>query len=172
MMAMNERERKLVIFGGGGLAIFVLLYFLLPAFFSAEETGTVGKQRDDLNAIMQLYKDFSNVRAEYQRIETAINSQSGFSILTELENLASTAEIKNNIESMESRTKPNNEYFRELAVDVRLVKITLKQLLQFLYSVEYSEKVLRVKKLHIEARYDNPDLLNAELEVSTFKPLE
>ena len=175
-MALSDRERKVILFGGAGLAVFVLLYLLVPALLPGGEAGpagsSVGKQQGDLNTIMKLYKDFANIRAEYKRIETAINAQREFSILTELENLANQAEIKNNIESMESKPKPANEFFREQAVDVRLIKVTLKQLLTFLYSIDFSPKVLRVKKLHVDLRFDNTDLLNVEREVSTFKPLE
>lgn len=172
-MALTNRERKIVLFGGGGLVLFLLLYLVVPFFFNDnQQTTTVGEQRSDLAAIMHLYKDFENVKASYETIEGKINSDNTFSILTELENLAAQSQIKSNIEAMESKTKPKNEFFLEQAVEVRLIKITLKQLLTFLYSIEYSPKVLRVKKLHLESRFDNADLLNAQIEVSTFKPLE
>jgi hypothetical protein len=172
-MAMSDRERKMVTFGGGGLAVFLILYFLIPALFSdGPATGTIGKERSDLETIMRLYKDFSNVQSEYSKIEKKINTRGMFSLLTELESLAKDAEISSHIESMESKTKSKNEYFKEEAVDIRLFKITLKQLISFMYSIEFSPKVLRVKRLHVEVTANNADLMNVELEVATFKPLK
>lgn len=172
-MAISDRERKLLIFGGGAFVLFILLYFVVPALFSSDKTpGVMGSQRKDLMEIMTMYKDFSNIRTDFNKIEAQIKKQKDFSILTELESLAEKAEIKNNIESMESKPKPKNEFFKEQSVDVRLIKVNLKQLLSFLYSIEYSTKILRVKKLHVDVRFDDADLVNASLEVSTFKPLE
>ena len=174
MMAINDREKKLVIFGGGGLVLFLVLWFLVPALFSGDSgtIATVGKQKSDLDSIMRLYRDFANVQAEYNKIASKVVNQKNLSLLAELENLADQAEIKSNIEAMESKPKPKNEYFKEEAVDIRLIKISLKQVLTFLYAVEYSPKVLRIKKLHLEVRYDNPDMMNAQIEVATFKPLD
>lgn len=172
-MALNDRERKIVIFGGGGLLAFLLLWFVIPALFSGDDQTAAGTDgsKSDLEAIMMLYKDFANVQAEYKKIEGRINSRKDFKLLTELESLGEKAEISTNIESMEDKPKPKNDYFKEQAVDIRLQKVTLKQLIAFLYSIEYSTNVLRVKKLHVEVRYDNPDLLNAQIEVATFTPL-
>ena len=172
-MTLSDRERKIILFGGGGLALFLLIYLVLPALFSGGPTTTGAvTSKKDLESIMRLYRDFSNVQSSFTRIENQINTQGVFSILTELENLASQSEIKSNIESMESKPKPKNEYFTEQAVEVKLIKVTLKQLLTFLYSIEFSPKVLHVKKLHLEVRFDNKELLNAQIEVSTFTPLE
>ena len=174
-MAVSDRERKLLIFGGGGLALFVLFWFIIPAILGGGGNGTtvddIGKEKSDLEAIRKMIKDFDTTRDDYQKIERAINSQKNVSILAELEALADAANIKANIESMDTKSKPKNEFFKEDAVDIRLIKLTLDQLITFLYSVEYSPKVLRVKKMHLEVRYDNPDLINADIEISTFKPL-
>lgn len=173
-MAINDRERKLVIFGGGALLIFLILWFVVPALLSDNggTLATIGKQKSDLDSIMRLYRDFANVQSEYKKIESKISGQKSLSLLAELENLADQSEIKSNIEAMESKPKPKNEFFKEEAVDIRLIKISLKQVLTFLYAVEYSPKVLRIKKLHLEIRYDNKDLMNAQIEVATFKPLD
>ncbi len=173
-MPISDREKKFVIFGGSGLALFILLFFILPAFMDgcdSSGSGSLGKQKSDLDTIMSLSKDFATVRSEFRKTEVKINNNRSFSLLTELENIANNSEVKTNIESMDSKTKPKNDFFKEEAVEIRLVKITLKQLTTLLFNIEHSQKVLRVKKLHIQVRYDNKDLLDAQLQVSTFKPL-
>lgn len=173
-MAISDREKKYITFGGGGLLVFVLLFFVLPALMdgcSSTGGGSIGKQKSDLDSIMALSKDFANVQAEFRKTEAKINRNQAFSLLTELENIANNSEVKTNIESMDSKSKPKNDFFKEEAVEVRLVKITLKQLTTFLFNIEHSQKVLRVKKLHVQVRYDNKDLVDAQFQVSTFKPL-
>lgn len=169
-MAISDRERKMLIFGLGGLAVFVLLYFIVPAIIGGDSSkgGPSGSSKD-LESIISLYQDFSAVQAEYNKMEQAIMNNKNFSLLSELETMAAQAEI--NIDSIESTTLPKNEFFTVEAVDIRLSKVNLVQLMTFLHTIEYSDKVLRVKKLHVDVRFDNPDLMNAEIRVNTFKPL-
>ena len=46
--------------------------------------------------------------------------------------------------------------------------ITIEQLRRYLYEIEYSTKVLRVKELSVEVRFDNKNLMNVRVLVSKF----
>jgi hypothetical protein len=54
---------------------------------------------------------------------------------------------------------------------LRLQKINIEELGRLLYDIEQSPKVLRVRKLHVETRFDDPTLVNVSMEVSMFKML-
>jgi hypothetical protein len=46
--------------------------------------------------------------------------------------------------------------------------VSLSKLVDFIYKVENSGHLLKVKRLRIKTRYDNPDLLNVTLQVTTY----
>jgi len=54
-------------------------------------------------------------------------------------------------------------------VDLVIDNITLPQLVEFIYKIENSGHLVKVKRFRVKARFDNPDLLNATFQVSTFE---
>jgi len=53
---------------------------------------------------------------------------------------------------------------------VRLSKVTLPQLIDFLYSIEYDKtRLLRVKELRLRTRFDNKQLFDVSFQVSTYR---
>ena len=61
--------------------------------------------------------------------------------------------------------------FEESLIDMKLEKITLKQLTDFLFYVESPADLIKVKKMTINKMKDNPDYLSAQMQISSFQPL-
>jgi hypothetical protein len=54
-------------------------------------------------------------------------------------------------------------------MDMRLEKITIKQLADFLYFVESPADLVRIKKITINKMKESPEYLNAQLQISSFQ---
>lgn len=61
-----------------------------------------------------------------------------------------------------------NDVYKEERFGVKLNKINLKDLVNYLYKIESSEYLLTVRELRIDPDKREPNLLNAKFEVSTF----
>jgi len=173
MMQLSKRERIYLTVGGGFVGAVLLYLLIISPFFSgisrAEQQIQQGKR--DLQTIIGLYKSYTNIQAEFNDLEQRIKNNADFSVLAALEELAAEAGIRDNIDSMQEKPRPDNNYFQESAVEVKLKKVDLKQLMNYMYKIEESPNLLRVRHLIVETRYDDRDVLNARIEVSTFKPL-
>ena len=66
-----------------------------------------------------------------------------------------------------------SEMFDEASVDVRLKRVRLEQLVSFLHAIEdQPDKLLRLRKLSIKARFDKKQDLDVSFTVSTYRLLE
>ena len=59
----------------------------------------------------------------------------------------------------------------ESLIDMKLEKITIKQLTDFLYFVESPADLVRIKKIIINKMKENPEYLSAQLQISSFQTL-
>jgi len=170
---LDDRQRKILMIVGAGLAVLLFLWIVvLPRLGIGGLDNKIAKKEQELQEITRLYKSFEQVKRDFNKIESAINRNQTMSLLSELSNITEKLNIKQGIESMVSKAKPKNEFYQEEAVEIRIKKLTNEELTRLLYEIEHSTKVLRVRKLNVEARFDDPSLVDAVLEVSTFKRLE
>jgi hypothetical protein len=69
---------------------------------------------------------------------------------------------------MDKKKQAKNPYYDEDAVEVKMQKVNIIQLITFLYELEYSPKVLRVREMHLDTRFDNKELFDAKILVSKY----
>ena len=61
--------------------------------------------------------------------------------------------------------------YEESAVEMRLDKLTMKQLTDFLYQVESREELVRIRKMSIGKMKESPEYLSVSIQVYTYQPL-
>ena len=108
------------------------------------------------------------VHGRLATVEERIRSGPRGEIFTTLEKLAADSALK--VDSMEPRTSPASDSYRETKVQVALKGVTLPQLVNYLHRIDSSEQVLSIKSLRIRSRKDKPDLLDVTFTVSSFEP--
>ena len=64
-----------------------------------------------------------------------------------------------------------SDFFEESLIDMKLDKITTKQLTDFLYFAESPADLVRIKKISITKMKESPEYLSAQLQIYSFQPL-
>jgi hypothetical protein len=72
---------------------------------------------------------------------------------------------------MDPKSTPPNDLYRESVIEVRLQSVNLKELTDYLFKVENSGSFLKIKRLRIKSRTDDPGHLDVSFRVSSFEPL-
>lgn len=167
---LAPRERLLVLGAGGALAAAVLLLgVVMPSLRAASAaTGRVASAEQELLAVERLRHEYDEVQGRLASVEQRIRSGPRGEIFTTLEKLARDSAVK--VDSMEPRTAPASDEYRETRVQVALKGVTLAQLVNYLHRIDSSEQVLSIKSLRIRARKDRPDMLDVTFTVSSFEP--
>jgi general secretion pathway protein M len=154
--------------------VAVVFIILLPISLASGKIGkmdkSLKKNREEMGSIVSEIDSYNDMRGKLRSMESSLEKGFDTTLSTTLENLASKEGIKENIESIKERPVVPSELFDESIVDVRISKVGLEQLINFLYSIEYDRsKLLRVKELRMRTRFDNRQLFDVSFQVSTYR---
>jgi len=61
--------------------------------------------------------------------------------------------------------------FEESLVDIRLDKITIKQLTDFLYYAESPADLVRIKRITVSKMKESPEYLSVQMQLASFQML-
>lgn len=170
-LGLPPQQQTIAMVGAG---VILLIIILLPISLAS---GKIGRMDDSLKQsnqqmgdIVYEIEDYDKARDRLKQLETSLKSGFDTALSTTLESLATKSGIQDNIESIKERPIVPSELFDESIVEVRISKVTLPQLIDFLYSIEYDKnKLLRVKDLRMRTRYDNSQLFDVSFQVSTYR---
>jgi general secretion pathway protein M len=169
-LGLSSQERILVTLAGAGvLAALLFLVVVSPILGAAARADQrIATAEQELELVRRLRREYDEVHGRLATVEERIRNGPRGEIFTTLEKLASDSLVK--VDSMEPRTSPPSDAYRETKVQVALKNVTLTQLVNYLHKIDSSEQVLSIKSLRIRTRKDKPDLLDATFTVSSFEP--
>jgi hypothetical protein len=61
--------------------------------------------------------------------------------------------------------------YEDTAVEMKMDKLTTKQLTDFLYLVESPEEMIRIRRISLVKMKESPEYLSALIQVFTYQPL-
>lgn len=170
-LGLSPQQQTLALIGA--VAVIVLI-ILLPVSLASGRIGKMEKllkqSKSEMGNIVYEIDDYNMMRDKLKMMEESLKTGYDTALSTTIENLASKAGIADSIESIKERPVVPSELFDESIVEVRLSKVTLPQLVDFLYSIEYDKtKMLRVKELRMRTRFDNKQIFDVAFQVSTYR---
>lgn len=159
---MNERDRQVLLLGGvvAGLILFYLLIVrpLGGAVDAADER--LASRQAALVELHTLGAEAASLRAQLPQGAENVN------LISYVEGLTRQAELQGNIEYIKPGGGVQRGSVKRTSVEVKLVRVNLKKLTNFLFQVEHGGRFpLHVDEIHIKKRYDAPDLLDVTVEV-------
>ena len=168
---MNERERRLAMITVGVALVLVLLGGItLGGGSLAKRQRLVATRRGEiaqLDALRGKYQEavMAETRSQ-QRIKS--NTATLFSLMQK-----SAGEVGLPLTDLNERRTPVKDAaeLNEVSVDVTLKEISVDKLATLLEKVEgkRNDGVVKVMKLKVKTRFDNPELLETSMTVSTWK---
>jgi Sec-independent protein translocase protein TatA len=155
----------------------VVLIIVLPVWAASSRITKleqdVGQSSRQFRDVVRAIESYNRRKAELTGLQQSMASGFDASPATTIESIADKNGMKEQIDSLKARAAPPSEFFEESSVDVRLKRVKLGPLIDFLTAVENDpEKMLRIKALDIKSRYDNKQDLDVSLTVSTYRLLE
>ncbi len=164
-MKLEERDKKVLIFGGAAAAV-ILLYALIFAPISSDlsrKRDLIPRKEKDLAEMKVLRTQYVEIQQRLQELQAAAAKRGP--LLTDMENFTKQANLSSKIVSMKPQAGVETAGFKESIVEVKLENITLYDIVNYVYLLE--KNTLRIRKLQFKPRYDNPKLLNATILVSS-----
>jgi type II secretory pathway component PulM len=164
-MKLEERDKKILIYGGIAAALILLYAFVLSPVYSelARKRDAIPKKERDLADMRVLKDQYLDMQQRLQQLQAAAAKRGP--LLTEIENITKRANLSSKIVSLKPQAGVQSATFKESIVEVRLDNITLYDIVNYVNQLE--KATLRIRKLYFKPRFDNPKQLNATILVSS-----
>ncbi len=173
-LGMNSREQTMALVGA---IVVLVLIIILPVTIASSRISRLDRDvvqgHRQLKDIMRAIESYEQRRAELAQTQQLLSGGFDSSISSTLESLAERNDIKDRIDSLKEKASAPSEIYDESSVDVRLKRVSLPKLIDYLYAIENDpDKLLRLKKLTIKSRFDKKQELDVSFTVSSYRLLE
>ena len=173
LLTATRREKKAILLAAGIIgAILVYQLFISPV---VEKRRLLDRQ---IEAQTQTLQKMLALQSEYEATKNLANvaqrkiaaRSKSFTLFSFLDSLAGAAGLKGRIAYMKPSTStPVDGGFKMAIVETKLQTITMKQLSDYIYRIETSRNMVRIKKLSITIAGKEAGTIDAVLLVETFE---
>lgn len=153
---MRITRRHILFFWAAGLLVIVLLYLGLvisPAISERKRLiHLIGKREADLKGMKALRHEWDGFQAMREEAERRLASKGkSFALLSFMETVARDVGVDSKIQYMKPLSlSPEEGALKPQGIEMSLDQIDIKELVAFLYRIEYSGKLLNIKRIKIQ----------------------
>lgn len=171
---LSRRDRRALILGLAVLTVAGVVFgWLSPTLDRirrldraiASETQRLEQVRVLHQAVLELNEREAKVQEQIRR-----RTAEAFSVASVVEAIARESSVMEQVQYLKPEQARVSDQFREASVSLKMVEITPAQLIDFLYRVESSERILRVRNLQIRVNPKEAGKLDLTLTVFTLLP--
>jgi len=168
--ALSNRERKLVTLIS---SVFCVLFCGLIIYSASSSLGDKHKKivqkEKQIAQIYKLAEKYNKIKRESNKDKTLLR-QNSISLFSVLQGIADQLELTLSDLNERKQVLPG-EKIVEVSVAVDFKKVSLDRVTAFIKSVETFDPngFVRITKLKIKSRFDQPDMLDVQMTVSTWK---
>jgi general secretion pathway protein M len=170
---LTKRERYSVYALSGAIFVFIVIQFIV--FPSIDKRKQLKRElqvkTNDLREMMTLKSDYSEIEKSARAAsERFASREKGFTLFSFLDKLTGEAGIKEYVTYMKpSTTVQKNSPYKISQVEMKIQGLTLQQLTTYLYMVETSKNMVRVRRLSIVKAGKPEGFIDAVLQVETIE---
>ncbi len=171
---LTRRERRVLIVGSlVGIGMLIYGLFSSTVFYLDRMKGLdrlIRQKEQTLVELARIRTEYALLSRQMSTVDDRIQKDQGrFSLLSYLESLSNTTQIRTRIAYMRPQPGMATDQYRETSVEMKVENVTLDQAVRFLSSIEQAPHVLKIKNLHFKTRFANPQFLDVTFLVSTYE---
>lgn len=169
-LGLDSQQRTFAI---AGIAVVLLLLIIIPITCASSKLSQKEKKilnhSKNMDELVDHLAEYQSVQNKLKQIEAQWAGRSKISISSTLESLSAQSGLDKNIDSIKEQPPSTGDLLVENAADVRLSRVGLSQLLDYLYKVEtYQQGALKITKIQLKPRYDNRQLFDVSFTVTSY----
>ena len=172
MMRLTQREKLLAVVLVIIVAAWGLFVFTVRPVIERVETlkRVIPERQSELEVLHAKAGEYIALRDGIETLHTKIASQEKtFELLPFLESLIRECGLTEKVATMKQQVSQLEPNHSETIVEIELKKLTLSQLINFLWQVESAKVLAGTKSLYIKKNLENTDLLDSLIEVHNLK---
>jgi general secretion pathway protein M len=167
---LSRRDRKALTVGGIVVLVTILVFGLILPYREAMSRldSRIAARQKQVREVQTLQQEYRMLQRQLAEARSRLSRSTGFSLFSFIESQTARVATKENLIYMRPQQTANREGGREESVEIKLEKLRLDQLVQFLYGIESADAYLQVGNLRVRTRFDDRSLLDATMTISSF----
>jgi len=169
---LSPTQRKYAVICVLTVLMYLLIQFILVPIREAgvRTKRSIAAKEKVLSELLPLSSEYRLLAQKKETVNRILKQRPpNFTLFSYLEGKAAEAGLAGRIKSISPLGALVSGDFEEVTVNVRLEKVTLKQLTDFLYLSESRPNLILVRKMDVTKAKDDPEYLNAVLHVATYQ---
>lgn len=169
---LNARQKKTVLAGAAVVALIILVQLVFLPFLDGKKKmkRSIALNEATLKEMYRLDAEYSSIKRDVGAIQAALAKRpADFSFFSFIEKKAGETGVRGNVKSLQPARPVPAGSFEEVSADIRLEKVTLKQVVDFLAAAESVDQGVGVRKVSISKNSENPEYLSAQIQFVTFQ---
>jgi general secretion pathway protein M len=170
-MQLAKREKYLISLAVVVIALALVIQLAIMPFVDKREqyaSSVTGKQRN-LQEMLSLRQEYLALQEGANIVSQKLaNRPESFTLFSFLEKAAGDAGVKNNIKYMKPSASTGKGPFKESLVEMKLERITLGQMADYLKRIESPANLVSIKRISIQSNKKETQYLDVIMQVLTF----
>ena len=171
-MQLGKREKLFVQLAVFAVAAFCLLQFGVFLVLADRKRlqKTIAAKEKGLEEMVRLSQEYAILKQRSHTAENVIKRRPpGFTLFSFLEKAAGKAGVKRHIKYMKPSSAKGEGGWKETMVEMKLDKISLKRLMDYLVLIELSKKAIQIKRCAVTENKGQKGTLDVILQAVTFE---
>jgi general secretion pathway protein M len=168
------KRQKYYAYGGAAfiIAVLVLQFALFPFLEERKKMQkAIASHEKNLREMIALGAHYETLKQGSEEIRRGLQRRPpDFTLYSHLERKAGEAGLKTNVKYINPSGAAGKDPYEESSVEMKLEKITLKQLTDFLYLAESPLDLVKVRRISIRKIKEAPEYLSVLIQAVTYKP--
>jgi general secretion pathway protein M len=172
---LSSRERLLVGVAGGAVILISLYSFVWDPLVQAGEgvRKRIAQKQRELDQIQTMREHYLELVRQFEASQGVLAKvQPNFSLFSHIESTVSQVVTRERIASMNPATKVIGDTYREESVEFKLTGVSLEQLVDMTYRIEKGDHALRVTRLQVKKKQNDPHSFDVTATVSMLQAME
>jgi general secretion pathway protein M len=167
---LSRRDQIALSIGGAVVLVTVIVMGIILPYHNTlvRLDAKIAAGQRQVREMQEMRQEYLALQRQVAEAENRLAGAQGFSLFSFVESAATRVAGRENLIYMRPQTAAAQEGIREEAVEVKLEKLRLDQLIRFLYALESADAHLQVKNLRVRSRFDNRAQLDALMTVSMY----
>ena len=168
MYKLTQREKRLLLISGVFLGALILLFLIIMPIinFLNKSEEEYKNNLSNLNKLEQIYKDYKEIEQNMKQVESKIKNTKGVASLIE-KNAEDTKILQNKVYIRDRPSRVQGKY-KTISTDVKFEGVNMEYLLNFIYNMEVSNKLLKISYLRINRTLKGKSTYDAQIKFDSF----
>ncbi|MCP4138036.1 MAG: type II secretion system protein M [bacterium] len=167
-MKISDREKKLIRILIAVASVFIIYFFIVTPIINykatiQEEFKANQTKADTLDKIYEQYKALQDKKTKYERL---LNRTKNVTSL--IEENATACNILNNKKYSRNNAKNLQNKYQKVTTNIKFESVDMKPILDFLYRMEQSGKLISVKYLRINHGFKGKTNFDVTIKIDSY----